>query len=149
MKRILIGLCATLLFAATNAQIIREQTTPQTIAGQIPGYSQVSSINTVNVSYTPPTLPTPPTPIDGDTTTEGNGMYDYGTVLSTNIILDNGNFTTTSAGKVWTCRISIPNALNIGLTFTQFNLSPSAEMYIFNDARTVLNKKIKKEHFTL
>lgn len=148
MKRILIGLCATLLFAATNAQIIREQTTPQTIAGQIPGYSQVSSINIVNILYTPPTLPTPPTPIDEDTTTEGNGMYDYGTVLSANIILDNGNFTTTSAGKVWTVRISVPNALNIGLTFTQFNLSPSAEMYIFNEARTVLNKEIKKEHFT-
>lgn len=56
--------------------------------------------------------------------------------------------TATSIGKVWSLRISIPNALNIGLSFNQFNLSPSAEMYVFNDARTVLDSAIKKADFT-
>ncbi len=147
MYKILIVLCTMAITFASNAQIIREQTTPQTIGSQIPGYSQISSINTVIVSYTPPTPLPQPTPIDGDTTTEGNGIYDYGSVIPVNFNLSNGNFTTTSAGKVWTLRISVPNALSIGLTFNQFNLSPSAEMYVYNDAQTVLNKSIKKEHF--
>ena len=59
-----------------------------------------------------------------------------------------GNITSTSIGKVWTLRVSIPNALNIGFTFNQFNLSTPSEMYIFNEARTVLESAIKKEHFT-
>lgn len=59
-----------------------------------------------------------------------------------------GNITSTSVGKVWTLRISIPNALNVGFVFNQFNLSPTAEMYIFNEARTVLDSAIKKSHFT-
>lgn len=147
MRKILIVLCTMAITFASNAQIIREQTTPQTIGSLIPGYSQVSSINTVTVSYTPPTPLSQPTPIDGDTTTEGNGVYDFGSVIPVSFTVSNGNFTTTSAGKIWTLRISVPNALSIGLTFNQFNLSPSAEMYVYNDAQTVLNKSIKKEHF--
>jgi hypothetical protein len=61
----------------------------------------------------------------------------------------NGNVTNTSMGKVWTLRINVTNALNVGLTLNQFNLSPSAEMYIFNDAKTALKSGIKKEHFTI
>ena len=68
MNKTLIVLCTMAITFASNAQIIREQTTPQTIGSQIPGYSQVSSINTVTVSYTPPTPLSQPTPIDGDTT---------------------------------------------------------------------------------
>ncbi len=147
MNKILIVLCTMMISFVSKAQIIREQTTPQTIGSQIPGYSQVSSINTITVSYTPPTPLSQPTPIDGDTTTEGNGVYDFGSVIPVSFTLSNGNFTTTSVGKVWTLRISIPNALSIGLTFNQFNLSPSAEMFVYNDAQTVLNKGIKKEHF--
>lgn len=59
-----------------------------------------------------------------------------------------GNITNTSVGKVWTLRISIPNALNIGFIFNQFNLSANAEMYIFDEARTVLDSGIKQAHFT-
>jgi hypothetical protein len=49
---------------------------------------------------------------------------------------------------VWTLKISIPNALNIGLLFDQFNLSASAEMYIYDGNKTVLDSAIKKSHFT-
>jgi hypothetical protein len=52
-------------------------------------------------------------------------------------------------GKVWTLRISIPNALNVGLTFNQFSLSSIAEMYVYNDATTTLKGVIKSEHFTV
>ena len=61
--------------------------------------------------------------------------------------MSDGNVTNTSAGKVWTLRISIPNALNIGLVFQQFNLSAAAQMYIFNEARTVVKGKIMKSYF--
>lgn len=148
MKKLTIALFAIAITAGSKAQIIREQTTPQTIGSQIPGYSKVTSINTVTVSYTPPTPVSQPTPINGDTTTEGNGVYDFGSIVPVTFSVSNGNITTTSAGKVWTLRISVPNALSIGLTFSQFNLSSSAEMFIYNDGKTVLNKRIKKEHFT-
>lgn len=84
----------------------------------------------------------------GDTTTEWGGMYDYGSIVPANISIADGNITTTSAGKVWSVRISVPNALNIGLMFTQFNLSSTAEMYIYNDAKTTLDSAIKKQYFT-
>ena len=42
----------------------------------------------------------------------------------------------------------IPNALNIGLSFSTFNLSSTAQMYIFNEARTVLDSAIIKSKFT-
>lgn len=148
MAKLYLALCASLLSLTLYAQIVREQTTPQTIASVVPGYSQVSTTNTVTVSYSPPTAPSQPTPVDEDTTTEGNGVYEYGSVLPVNFTQADGNYTTTSVGKVWTLRISIPNALSIGLTFTQFNLSPTAELYVYNDAKTVVNKGIKKEHFT-
>jgi hypothetical protein len=59
-----------------------------------------------------------------------------------------GNVTSTSSGKVWTLRISIPNALNVGFIFNQFNLAPTAELYIFNEGRTALDSAIKKAAFT-
>lgn len=62
--------------------------------------------------------------------------------------MSDGNITSTSVGKVWTLRISVPNAMNIGITFNQFNLSATAEMYIFNEARTVVKGKILKSYFS-
>ncbi len=58
-----------------------------------------------------------------------------------------GNFTTTSVGKVWTLRISVPNATSISVLFDNFNIIPTAELYIFNDSRNILDSCIKKEHF--
>ena len=131
-----------------KAQIITRYITPDSLPAIIPGYAEVSYINTKTIAYNPPTPPTPPPPVDEDTTSEGNGVYYYGTPLSVNVSMSDGNFTTTSQGKVWTCRISIPNAKNIGLLFNQFNLTPNAEMYIYNSAGTILKGEIKKEHFT-
>lgn len=131
-----------------KAQIVTRYITPDSLSVIIPGYSEVSYINTKTIAYNPPTPPTPPTPVDEDTTSEGNGVYYYGTPLPVNVLMSDGNFTTTSQGKVWTCRISIPNAKNIGLLFNQFNLTPNAEMYIYNSAGTILKGEIKKEHFT-
>lgn len=149
MRKFYLSFLALFYFVCTNAQMQREQTSAQTIASQIPGYSQISTINTVNVSFTPPVPPAQVTPVDEDTTTEGNGVYDYGTILPANISIANGNITSTSIGKAWTVRINVPNALNVGLVFTQFNLSPNAEMYIYNDDKTILVKGIKKAHFTV
>jgi hypothetical protein len=129
-------------------QVLKISTTPSIIANQIPGYSQVTAINTKTYSYTPSTPVTPITPIDEDTTTESDQIYVYGDVISATISNSDGNVTSTSIGKVWTVRVSIPNALNIGLIFDQFNLSTNAEMYIFNEDRTVLDSAIKKADFT-
>lgn len=131
-----------------NSQIIRISTSPGAIQTQIPGYSQITTINTKTYSYTPSIPPVPPTPIDEDSTTEDNKLYRYADNMTVNITTSDGNVTSTSLGKVWTLRISIPNALNVGLVFSQFNLSASAEMYIFNEARTILDSSIKKSHFT-
>ena len=102
----------------------------------------------MSYNYTPSIPQDPPTPVDEDSTTEDDKLYNYGDNITVNVAIADGNITTTTSGKVWTVRISIPNALNIGLSFSSFNLSTTAEMYVFNDARTVLDSAIKKEHFT-
>lgn len=140
------GLLALMLYS--EGQILKTSTSPSAIAAQIPGYSQVSTISTKTFSYIPSTPSIQPTPIDEDSTTEDDRIFDYGDILPVNISIADGNITSTSVGKVWTLRLSIPNALNIGPIFNQFNLSSTAEMYIFNEARTVLDSAIKKEHFT-
>jgi hypothetical protein len=138
-------LCFSLLL---KAQVITQATTPSTIGSIIPGYSQVTSYNTKTISYTRSTPDPTPTPVDGDTTTEYIKKYDYANPLSVSISMSDGNITSTSVGKVWTLRISVPNALNIGITFNQFNLSSTAETYIFNEARTVVKGKILKSYFS-
>lgn len=149
MKKSIFLLLAIAFTWALKAQVLTQATTPQTIANYIPGYSQVTTVNTVSFSYTPTTPTAAKTPVDGDTTTEDNGVYNYGTIIPTSVPLSSGNYTNTTSGKVWTVRISIPNALNIGLKFPLFKLAPTAEMYIYNDAKTVLKYKIKKADFTL
>jgi hypothetical protein len=131
-----------------KAQIKRVATTPAAIASQVPGYTQVSTITTKTYSYTPSTPDTPPVPVDDDSTTEDNKVYHYADNIPVNISMSDGNITSTSIGKVWTLRISIPNALNVGLVFNQFTLSSSAEMYIFNEARTALDSGIRQSHFS-
>lgn len=118
MKKICLALCAIISSIVLNAQILRQQTSPQTISSEIPGFSEVSSINTVNIAYTPAIPISYPDPVDGDTTTENPDIYDFGSILPVSFSLGDGNITSTSLGKVWTLRISIPNALSIGLTFT-------------------------------
>lgn len=148
MKKIYLAICAIMLCATIKAQIIRVYTSPSTIAAQIPGLSEVSTIATKTVSYTPSVAPTPLTPVDEDTTTEENKLYRYADILSVSISNTDGNITSTSAGKVWTLRVSIPNALNIGFVFDSINLGTSAEMYIYNEDQTVLDSAIKMSDFT-
>lgn len=148
MKNFTSLLILTLFYYNTDAQIKRVVTTPSAIASQIPGYSQVTTITTKTYSYTPSVPVPPPTPIDDDSTTEDSKLYRYADNLPVTISIADGNITSTTIGKVWTLRISIPNALNIGLSFSQFNLSSTAQMYIFNDARTVLDSAIIKSKFT-
>lgn len=114
----------------------------------VPGYSQVTTFNTKMVNYTPSTSAPQPNPVDGDTTTEGNFAFIYADIVPCTVSMTNGNITSTSIGKVWTLRLSIPNAKNVGFTFTQFNLASNAEMYIFNESRTILKGGIKQEYFT-
>ena len=148
MKKTILITLLSVIALYTKGQILKIATTPSAIIAQIPGYSQVSAISTKTYPYTPSTPSTQPTPIDEDSTTEDDRIYDYADVLPVNITIPDGNITSTSVGKVWTLRISIPNALNIGFIFNQFNLSANAEMYIFNESRNVLDSSIKKEHFT-
>lgn len=149
MKKSIFLLLAIASTLVLKAQVLTQATTPQNIANYIPGYSQVTTVNTVSFPYTPTTPAAAKTPVDGDTTTEDNGVYNYGTIIPTSVPLTSGNYTNTTSGKVWTVRISIPNALNIGLKFSLFKLAPGAEMYIYNDAKTVLKYKIKKADFTV
>lgn len=148
MKRTLPIILLVLIALNANTQILRVATSPSTISNQVPGYSQVTTINTKTYNYTPSTPTTPPTPIDEDSTTEDNKLYRYADKITVSITNTDGNITSTSVGKVWALRISIPNALNVGFVFNQFNLSATAEMYIFNESRTVLDSAIKKSHFT-
>lgn len=148
MKKLFLLICLYAIIAEANGQILRVATSPTAITNQIPGYTQVSSVNTKTYSYTPSVPQNPPTPIDEDSTTEDDKLYNYGDNIAVNLNTADGNITQTSAGKVWTVRISIPNALNIGFAFNSFNLSTNAEMYIFNESRTVLDSAIKKSHFT-
>ena len=148
MKNFTLLIVLSLLYFNIDAQIKRIATTPTAIASQIPGYSQVTTITTKTYSYTPSVPVPPPTPIDDDSTTEDSKLYRYADNLAVNLSIADGNITSTTIGKVWTLRLSIPNALNIGLSFSQFNLSATAQMYIFNEARTVLDSAIIKSKFT-
>ncbi|WP_039131939.1 trypsin-like peptidase domain-containing protein [Flavihumibacter sp. ZG627] len=142
------NLICLLLPMLGSAQVLRIITSPTQITSQLPAYSQVSSITSKTISYTPSTPPTPPTPIDEDSTAEESKVYKYADVLSVNIGIADGNITSVSSGKVWTLKINVPNASNIGFIFSQINLSPTAELYIFNESKTVLDSCIKISHFT-
>src|SRR5688572_11513309 len=120
MKNFSILLVTITLSYFSSAQVSRIATSPSAIATQIPGYAEVGTINTKTVSYTPSTPPADPTPVDDDTTTEIDKVYHYADILPVPVSMADGNITSTSAGKVWTLRISIPNALNIGFIFNQF-----------------------------
>lgn len=144
MKNFTILFLLTISCIYADSQILRIATTPSQIPTQIPGYNEVSAINTKTFSYTPSVPVAPPTPIDDDSTTEDSKIYHYADNLPVSISIADGNITSTSIGKVWTLRISIPNALNIGFSFNQFNLSSTAQMYIFNEDRTVLDSAMKK-----
>lgn len=133
--------------ANAKAQIIRISTTPTAIQYQIPGYTEVSTITSKVFSYTPSTPQPYTTSVDEDSTTEDDKLYNYADNISVSINNNDGNITNTSIGKVWTLKISVPNALNIGFVFNQFSLSSTAEMYIFNEEKTALDSAIMKSHF--
>lgn len=132
-----------------KAQIFERFTTPQGLPNLIPGYSQVSTINQQSLSFTYTLPPPPPTPIDGDTTTEVNWKLKYGKVIPVSFSLANGNYTQTSEGKVWTLSIKVlGGAKNIGLTFDPITLVSNAELYVYNESKTILMGPVKSESFS-
>jgi hypothetical protein len=133
---------------ASTAQMQILATSPSTIGSSIPGYSGVTTISTVTLNYTPSTPPAEKTPIDEDSTTEDPLLYDYADLLTVNYTMSNGNITTTSAGKVWTLRIAVTNAVNVGFSFNLFNLSSTAQLFVFNEERSVMIGPVKKSQFT-
>lgn len=147
MRKLQLLILVSLLINISNAQVTRIATSTSNIANQIPGYNQISSIATKTFSYSPSTPPNATNPIDEDTTTEDPKIYRYADILPVSINITDGNVTSTSVGKVWTLRINVPNALNVGFVFDQFDLSPSAEMYVYDDSRTILDSAIKKTYF--
>jgi len=149
MRILFIVFFSTIIFSA-KAQILRVATSAQKINRQIPGYSELKTINTKTFTYSPKVSKAKIlTPIDGDPKTEINKTDHYADILSVAIGVADGKISSSSAGKVWALRISIPNALNIGLVFNSFDLSPTAEMYIFNDQKTIMDSCIKKNNFTV
>lgn len=144
----LLALTLSLLCHPLFSQIVQQNVSPSTLPSLIPGFSQVTSISAKSFVYTPSAIPTDVTPTDGDPNTEGNGAYFFGDAIDYPIQLSDGNITQTSAGKVWTVRVNATNAVNVGLTFDQFNLSSSARMYIYNDAQTELKGPMKISDFT-
>lgn len=147
MRKILFLIVLICTILSSNAQIISEYISATDLPTLVPGYSQVTTINTKTLIYSAPTLPTEPIPIDEDSTTETNGPYYFGDALTANIQMSDGNYTNTSLGKVWSLKLIVTGAKNIGINFDQFNLSSSAEMYIFNESKTELKGAIKAEHF--
>ncbi len=91
MKKIIFLIFLSFAFNLTKGQISRTLTSPGTIASQVPGYNEVSSIITKTVSYTPSTPPTDPTPIDDDPSTEDDKIYNYADVLPVSINIADGN----------------------------------------------------------
>ncbi|MDB5191996.1 MAG: hypothetical protein JWQ96_1559, partial [Segetibacter sp.] len=146
MKRTLLSTIFILFAFAAYTQVATRYLSD--VSAMVPGYAEVTTINTRTINYTASVPDPEPTPVDEDTTTEGNGVFIYGDVIPASINMSDGNITPTSIGNVWTLRISIPNAKNIGFSFSQFSLSPNAEMYIFNENRTILKGGIKQETFT-
>ena len=97
----------------SSGQILKVSTNPTLIATQIPGYSQVSVINTKTYPYSASNPSPNIIPIDEDSTTEDDRIYEYGDVIPVSITMADGNISTTTLGKVWSLRISIPNAFNV------------------------------------
>lgn len=58
-----------------------------------------------------------------------------------------GNIATTTLGKVWTVRLIVNNARNIGVQFDHFNLLDSAVMYLYDSAKTELTGPVEKSLF--
>lgn len=109
MKYIIILLLSIFLSSHSllYAQMQFRSTTPNTISTLIPGYSQISFVAIKTISFTPPEAPPSSTPVDGDTTTEQNGPFDFAEPLSVNLMMSEGNVTTTNIGLVWTLKLVI------------------------------------------
>ena len=147
MKKVLTALLVFISFLGYS-QVTKRFTTPQDLPNLIPGYSQVSSINMETLSFSYTLQPPPPDPIDGDTTTEDNGPLKYGEVVPVNFLLANGNFTQTTEGKVWTLSIKVLGSKNIALTFDSVTLDSSAELYLYNESKTILMGPVKAENLS-
>ncbi len=137
-----------LIVCKMQGQINEREITPVQLSEYIPGFNEVSTINSITVNVVFNVQTNDPSPVDGDSTTEGARALKYADFALTNIGISYGNITSTSLGKVWTLRISVPNAKNVGLDFTQVSLPSNAEMYIYNVSGTRLKGVIKSEFFS-
>jgi len=93
MKYKLLLLFGVIVSFNLEAQIPITRFQSQDLPNLIPGYSQITTVNTQLLTFTY-TLPlSDPDPIDGDTLTENDDVLKYGENLSTNYNLANGNYT--------------------------------------------------------
>ena len=99
MRKTLLITLLSAIAVCTKGQILKIATSPSAIVTQIPGYSQVSTISTKTYPYSPSTPSTQPTPIDEDSTTEDDRIYEYADILPVTITTTDGNITSTSVGK--------------------------------------------------
>lgn len=148
MKRIVFCILLVRMCFIAQSQIISQLINPSDLPNLVPGYSQITTINTKTVVLNNVTPETPPLPVEGDQNSQTNSAFLYGEAIPISIVMSDGNYTNTTQGKVWTIKATAINSFNVGLEFDLFDLSPIAEMYIYNESKTELIGPIKQEHFT-
>ena len=148
MKYKLLLLFSISLSLNLAAQMRISITSPQDLPNLIPGYSEVTTVNTQILSFKYTLPPSDPDPVDGDTLTEHDDILKYGESLPVSYTLNHGNYTQTSQGNVWTFSIKLlGGAKNIGISFDSVNLSANAEFYVYNESKTELLGPIKRDYF--
>ncbi len=147
MKHLLLLFATSNLCLFSKAQYITVVATPTYISTRVPAFSQVSTYNLKTISYTATIPPPPVVPIEEDSTHAIDGLEHYGDMLVTSITTADGNITTTTLGKVWTLKVTVSNATNVGITFAPLSLSPSAEMYVFDANESILADSITRASF--
>jgi hypothetical protein len=160
MKLLLKLTCLLMPFCAFAQVEVRKSST-NTINKYLPGKVTESNIGggipIITLTFTAPPIPPYGVPetlnIDStyddldDSTYEYAPKLDYGVPISTNITMQNGQWTASGGTNVWRLKIVVTNALNTGINIENFNLSPSAKLYIMNGESTILKGPFVKEAY--
>lgn len=73
----------------------------------------------------------------------------FGKALEVNLSLEDGFWEETVLGRIWKLKIHSPGAFSINLKFDRFHLPDKAELYLYNEERTMvmgpITSKLNKE----
>lgn len=160
MKKIITLLIAAIITSVAYSQVQVQKADAENIKTLMPFYSTNMVNNVVIKSFTftaPPitTLPNPPAGIydsaydeTDDTTYDYKPVLDYGSIINTNLTIDDGNWQSTTSGNVWGLKIVIEKALSTSLHFNTFLLSPTATCYITDGQNQLIKGPYTKESMT-